>query len=189
MAAIARSRRYDGVSIALHWLTALLVLAAWLIGQTYKWFAPGSAPRAGTVALHLWVGVAVLLVVALRLLWRASLGRRMPPEEGGWMAIASHAGHVLLYALMIAVVGLGVALTWLKGRSVPLWGLVGGAPPWGKDLALARTIYGLHSLAANTLGVVAAGHALAALWHHYLLRDGVLRRMVPGLRLPFDPQS
>lgn len=179
-------RRYDGVSIAFHWLTAALVLAAWLIGQTYKWFPRGGAARGLTVSAHLSVGVAVLLVVLLRLGWRGLFGRTPPAPESGWMAALAHLTHAALYGLILLVVGLGIGLAWLKGESVPLFGLFAVPGPFGADRALARTVYGLHSLAANSLGVVAAGHALAALWHHYFGRDETLRRMLPGVRLPFD---
>ena len=81
--------RYDLRSIRLHWLTAALVLLLWCMGETIDWFARGT-PRVGARSAHITVGVLLALVRVLRLWWRATEGRRLPPVGSHQMQI--HAG-------------------------------------------------------------------------------------------------
>lgn len=166
--------RYDRPMILLHWLTALLIAAAWLGAQAIDLFPRDQRPP--VVSLHMLAGLAV----GLMLVWRAALrfgGRvALPAAEPGLMERAARATHVVLYALMAALVVLGIANAWARGDS--LFGLLSlSAAPAERDLR--RAIGGLHELAANAILVVAGLHAAAALFHHYVLRDGVLRRMLP----------
>ena len=177
------SQAYGAVARSAHWATALFIVVAWLLGQFMNVF-PRGAPRGGALFAHMSLGLGVIVLVALRLAWRAVdpppaaiEGDRFEP----WLGLAAKAGHLLLYALMIAAPILGVALQFARGHAVPVFGLFDIASPWVADRAFSREIIGLHELAANALGVVAAGHAAAALFHHWALRDRTLARMLPGL--------
>jgi cytochrome b561 len=80
--------------------------------------------------------------------------------------------------LMVPLVGIGLRFT--RGQSVPLFGLYEIASPWVRDRALAASVKNVHALLANALLILASLHALAALAHHYVLKDDTLRRMLPG---------
>lgn len=176
MAAIGTPARYDGVSILLHWVTAALVVILWTLGQTIDFF-PKGAPKIDARSTHFVLGATLGIVLLTRVAWRASAGRSLPPADSGWIGIAARVVHYGLYALLAATVVLGIFNAWQRGDvffnvyTIPK--LVPG------DLALKKTLEALHGDFADTLLIVAGLHALAALAHHYLLRDSVLRRMLP----------
>jgi cytochrome b561 len=162
--------RYDDKTILLHWLTALLIITLWCVAQIIDWFPTPQhvIPR----SVHVTLGVALVIVLAIRVWWRASGGRRLPPAETGLLQAAATSVHYLLYALVIAELVLGLSNTWIRGDSYfGLFKLPGYAP-------LRRSVGQLHGLVANIILIVAGLHALAALAHHYVLRDNVLRRML-----------
>lgn len=168
--------QYDGATIVLHWITAFLVVVLWCVGETLGWFQRGT-PRMLALSVHITLGVTLGVVLLLRVFWRGSGGRHLPPADPGMMGAVSQLVHTALYLLLIGVVAVGFGLEWLRGDSVfALLNIPGLAP---SDRVVVRAFTGLHSLLANTLVMVAGLHALAALAHHYVLRDSVLRRMVP----------
>ena len=166
--------RYDRSMILLHWLTALLIAVAWVGAQVIDLFPRAARPP--VLSVHLAVGLAVGLLLLGRAMLRFGGRAVLPPAEPGLLERAGRATHLLLYALLAALVVLGLANAWARADS--LFGLVSlSAVP--AERGLRRTIGGLHELAANAILVVAGLHAAAALFHHYVLRDGVLRRMLP----------
>lgn len=168
--------RYDGPSIVLHWLTAGLVVILWTLGQTIDFF-PKGAPKIDARSVHIVLGATLGVVLLVRLVWRASAGRRLPRANSGWLGVMAQAVHYGLYLLLVATVVLGIFNAWQRGDvlfnvyTIPK--LVPG------DTALRRTLGGLHADFADVVLIVAGLHAAVALVHHYLLRDGVLRRMLP----------
>jgi cytochrome b561 len=168
---------YDNVAIALHWATALLVVIQFALAETWDYFAkPTQATMEG---LHMSLGVVLTLVIVARLAWRLMPGHQVSSLEIGWIRVAAKAAHYLLYVLLVAAVGLGFALQWSRGHPVNLFGL--GIPgPFGP---FARPVRGLlkelHNYVAWAIIIIAAGHAAAALYHHYALKDRVLKRMLP----------
>ncbi len=164
--------RYDSPTIALHWATVVLVALLWPGGQTMNLLGHGAVPTLR--AVHIVLGLTLAAVLAARVLWRATGGNNPAGAAKGLLDRAARAGHVLLYAVAGTTVALGIATAWVGGDSV--FGLF--AFP-GHDRALARTLRGWHSLAANAILVLALGHAALALLHQYVLRDGTLRRMLP----------
>ncbi|CAN5879672.1 cytochrome b [soil metagenome] len=168
---------YDRRTIALHWLTAALVIGLWSLGQTIDWFAKGD-PRVIARSVHITCGVLLAFVLATRLVWRLSGGKRLPAAGAGWLDKVASLTHVLLYLLLITTVALGLANAWIRGDN--LFGLlqIPAFDPGNKELR--ETVEDWHGLAANTLLAVAFFHACAGLFHHLVLKDGVLRRMLPG---------
>lgn len=96
------------------------------------------------------------------------------------MGVLAQIAHTALHLLLIAVVAVGFGVEWLRGDSI--FGLFSLPALTPDDRAVRHAFTGLHSLVANALLITAGLHALAGLAHHYVLGDGVLRRMVPGLR-------
>lgn len=171
--------RYDGLSIVLHWLTAVLVLGLWTLGQTIDFFAKGT-PRIDARSVHIVLGATLAGVLIARVLWRTSAGRKLPLASADWIGMTARATHYGLYLLLVTTIVLGVLNAWQRGdilfnvNTIPK--LVPG------DLAFKRTIEDLHGDFADVVLIVAGLHAAAALAHHYLLRDSVLRRMLPSRR-------
>jgi cytochrome b561 len=182
--------RYDRFTILLHWTTAVLVVLLWAIaspdipmaaGVSLIDFMPNGPPRVVMRSVHITSGVVLIAVLLVRLSWRATSGRELPPADQGLWGTAAKLGHYALYALLVTTLLLGLANEWARGDSI--FGLFNVPAFDPNDRALRKTVGNLHRWAANALLIVAAGHAAVALLHHYVLRDGVLRRMLPA-RVP-----
>lgn len=175
-AGVVPDPRYDGLSMLLHWLTAALVVILWTLGKCIDFF-PVRAPRIDARSMHFVLGATLGLVLIVRMLWRAGAGRRLAPASPGWLGVTAKVVHYGLYVLVGATVVLGIFNAWQRGDVVfnvfTIPRLVPG------DLALKRTLEAVHADFADIVLIVAGLHAAAALAHHYLLRDRVLRRMLP----------
>jgi cytochrome b561 len=168
---------YDPVTRGLHWATATLIIVLWVMGRTTGWLPRGPA-RVDVWSVHVLLGVTLACVLVARIAWRIGPGRSLPPTDNGLLNVVAKATHYVLYALLIAVVALGITNAFAHGFPMfNLWKLPGGG-----DKAFTHMINGWHDLAANILVAVALLHAVAALFHHYLLKDGVLARMAPTFR-------
>jgi len=174
--------RYDRPAILLHWATALLVVAMWLIAQGWGFLPHGTPVRHNLQSLHVSLGLLLILVLAARIAWRAVLGRPAPPAEPGLTGLAARAMHLGLYALLLVVVVLGVCYRWADQTPLSLFGLFTLPDPVGFAKSQLHVIAPLHEWVANTILALAFLHAAAALFHRYALRDGVLGRMLPGAR-------
>jgi cytochrome b561 len=171
---------YGAIALSLHWLTAGLVVIAWASG-TFDDVLPKGAARAIGLFVHISAGLAILLVLALRLLWR--LGDPPPPPEptmlGKWIDRAGHFAHYALYALLIAAVAAGIVLQFARGNALPIFGLFEIPSAWPANRAFSRSVKEVHEVLANGLVILAGLHAAAALFHHWLLGDRTLVRMLP----------
>jgi len=168
---------YDRVAIALHWATAFLVIANFALSQVWDWFAK---PTKGLLEdTHMSFGVLLAVVVVARIAWRLVPGHQVSSLEAGWMRIASKATHYVLYALLIAEAVLGFAFRWGAGRPMAFFGK--GIPPMIGEMAkpLRRELREFHEWIGWAIIIIALLHALAALYHHYVLKDRVLVRMLP----------
>jgi len=169
---------YDRISIGLHWATALLVFVNFLLGVTWDRFAKPA--RQLMEQTHMSLGVLLTAAIVARLLWRWLPGHAVSSLEAGWMRIAAQATHFLLYALLVAEAALGFAFRWGGGRPMAFFGT--GIPPLIGEIAkpLRRDLREVHEWVGWTIVILALLHAAAALYHHYVLKDRVLERMLPG---------
>lgn len=182
MARVPRPQRYGAVAQALHWLTAVLVLAAFYYGPGGSEERVYSAARDFDRQLHETLGVTIFVVVLLRLAWRLVDTRPDPPDVPRWMGLASKAVQALLYALLVALPVTAVTGAWLEGRPLTLLAGARIAPLLAERHDLGRTFASLHGWLGDAVMWVAGLHAAAALYHHFVRRDGVLRSMLPGRR-------
>jgi cytochrome b561 len=174
--------RYGAVAQAFHWATAILVLIAFIYGPG------GSEQRIYSVArdfdrqLHETLGMSVLALAVLRLLWRLVDTRPEPLEVARWMGLAARAVQLGLYLLLFAVPLTAITGAWLEGHPLTLLGGLEIAPKIAEAHALGATIAEIHTWLGDAILWLAGLHALAALVHHFFLRDGVLLSMLPGGR-------
>jgi|GEM_PF-82643 len=173
--------RYDGVAMALHWLTVPLVLAQF--GLAELWGYPAKPTRHLMIVAHMSFGIILAVVIPLRIAWRLVPGHQVSPASSGWVEIASKAVHYLLYALLLCEAVLGFVLRWSGHEAMSFFGLL-IPPPFPPFSHPAHKLVGrIHELVGWAIIVTAAGHAAAALFHHVVLRDGLLCRMLPGRRV------
>jgi cytochrome b561 len=168
--------RHDPTTIALHWISAVLVAALWTIGQTVDVF-PNGPLRVDYRSVHIVLGVALGLVLIARLGWRLTRSQNLPPIDSGLLLVLARVTHWLLYVLLLITVALGLCNVWVRGDAIFNLFRVPAYDPGNR--ALMHQVGGWHALSANAVLIVAGLHAAAALIHHYVLRDATLRRMLP----------
>jgi cytochrome b561 len=169
---------YSRLEQLLHWATAILVLVAFLYGPGGSEARVYSAAREGGRRLHETLGLCVLALTLLRLGWRAFDTRPDPPAVPRWMGAAAKSVQVLLYALLFAVPLTAVMGAWLEGH--PITWLLGDIGPWLPESHSAGAwLASLHGWLGDAILWLAGLHATAAVYHHLVLRDGVLTSMLP----------
>jgi cytochrome b561 len=166
---------YDRRTIRLHWLTALLVLSLWCLAQVIDYF-PAGLPRISIRSTHILLGAALVFILVRRIHWRLGSGRRLPLASPAALGTLALAVHWLLYAALCSALLLGLANAWKRGDSI--YGLFSIPKLLPADQQLKKVIEHWHKYAANALMLLALLHALAGLMHHFVLRDGILRRML-----------
>ncbi|MEO8310432.1 MAG: cytochrome b/b6 domain-containing protein [Caldimonas sp.] len=171
--------RYSATGQALHWLTAILVLIAFVYGPGGTEQRVYASARDFDRQLHETLGIAVLGLLALRILWRLVDTRPELPQGARWMEIASKVVHASLYSLLFAVPLTAIAGAWLEGHPLTLLGGVLLSPWFSESHALGAKVADVHTWLGDTLVWLAGAHALAGLAHHYVLKDDVLRTMLP----------
>lgn len=172
-------RRYTYTAIALHWLMALLLAGLVTIGL-YMHELPLSPWKLQVYSWHKWAGVTAFLLVLLRLLWRATHPAPALPETMHRHArLAAHAGHIALYVLMIAIPLSGWLMSSAKGFQTVYFGVLPIPDLLAKDKALGNLLLEVHEMLNFTLVALVIGHVAAALKHHLIDRDDVMRSMLP----------
>jgi len=176
------ARRHHPFTRLLHWTTFVLLIAA--AGSVCaREFIDGQATRQLLLAIHEWTGLSVLALMAPRLTWRvyASVGRlhaTMSPRT----RIATALGHYALYATTLALPVLGWLTANAYGQTLRLFGLVPLPTLMARNRELGYGLQDWHVAAAWVLLALVLGHVAAALWHHHIRRDNVLRSMQPYVR-------
>jgi cytochrome b561 len=171
--------RYDPVAVSLHWLTVFLVLANFALGETWGWFARPTHHL--MVATHMSFGILLAAGVVTRIVWRLIPSHQMPPATVGLQEIAAKAVHYLLYALLALEAVLGFVLRWSGGEAMSFFGLQIPSPMTEVSKPTNRLIGHFHEWNGWLIVALAVGHAGAALYHHLVVKDDVLRRMAPWL--------
>lgn len=186
------AQRYNGVAMALHWL-----IAALLIGNiALAWYFDGlvGLPKIAPIQLHKSIGITVLLLSLIRLGWRlVSPPPPLPATVAGWPRMVAGAVYVLFYVVMIGMPLSGWALSSasviIRFKPIMLYGLVHwpAIAPLSQlapaDMKQAHEGFvAVHGLLGKLAYGLITVHVAAALRHLFVLKDGVMGRMVPFLR-------
>jgi len=174
------STHYTPLAKGLHWLMALMIFGLLALGF-YMSDLPLSPEKLQLYSWHKWAGVTIFVLVWLRLAWRIT--HRPPALPDGMpvhMQWAAHAGHFLLYALMIAIPLSGWLMSSAKGVQTVWFGVLPLPDLLAKDKALGHLLAEVHEALNMGLLLLIAGHAAAALFHHVVHKDDTLRRMLPS---------
>ena len=173
-------QRYTTTAILLHWLTALLIVCAFVLGLVMT-DIPGLTPtKLKYYSWHKWLGVSVFALACLRLLWRtANVPPPHPPSLPEWQKKAADGMHLLLYILIFAVPVSGSLYTLAAGVPVVFLGLLKLPVIMAPNPELKPILKTVHYIFTMSMAGAVAAHALAALKHHFIDRDGILQRMLP----------
>jgi cytochrome b561 len=169
--------KYSFTMRALHWLVVLAVLIAVVAIEIMDFFPKGSAERATLFIVHQTAGLSVLALMVLRLLARVATQAPPPVPGTPLVQLAARLTHGALYVLMVGMPVLGLlALAW-GGKPIQPFEL--NLPlALTQDKTLAHWSKEIHESGATLVYIAVGLHAAAALWHEFILKDRLLRRML-----------
>lgn len=174
------AEKFGTVAIALHWVIALALILSVLTGLGYAYIDDTRTSRT-SLEIHQSIGFLIFLLAFVRLYWRIT--HTPPPPPAGYtrsQRIAAVVTHATLYLFIVGMPISGYIGLAARGRDIPVFGLA-NLPiltPLSFDLSNGATT--LHIFSQYALYVLVALHVAAALWHHFILKDDVMRRMLPG---------
>jgi cytochrome b561 len=175
--------RWGVVAQSFHWAIVALIITQFILINLADTSEVGK--RIAMIANHKSVGITILMLAALRLLWRwfeaiPALPVTLKPYERGLARFT----HGMLYALLFAMPLTGWMMSSARNYSVGWFGLVTLPNLVPANRPLYEFLHEAHEVLAWVLVAVAGLHVLAALKHHFILKDDVLRRMLPFNRMP-----
>jgi cytochrome b561 len=171
---------YGWLSIILHWLMLILIVATYTTINLKSFFPRESASRELVVSLHFMLGLSIFGLVWLRL-WARAVGSNpaVLPVLPTRQVLLAKLMHWALYALMIGLPVLGWLTLSAKGKPVPFYGTELPALI-DKSQELAKLFKNIHKTLGQTGYFLVGLHAAATLYHHYVKRDNTLLLMLPG---------
>jgi cytochrome b561 len=173
--------RYGAVTQVLHWAIVALIIVQYVLAQRAD--ALRGLAKVAPLAQHKSFGMTILFLVLLRLIWRwLNPVPKTPSTMPRWQRIASHASHYGLYALLFAAPLLGWMMSSARNFPVSWFGLFTLPDLVAPNRPLYDFLHEAHEVCAKMIFALALVHAAAALKHHFIDKDNVLRRMLP-LRL------
>ena len=171
------TKPHDTLTRSFHWATASLVFV--LYGLYLVWERmPKGDPQHLLIVSHLSLGAVLTLVLGGRIAWRSSGLSSRIVHEPGLRGLVARAVHASLYVLLVAQVLLGWNFRWAQGQPMSVFGATIPSP-FAYPAGARHTIAVLHYWVGTGIVVLAVAHAAAALFHHFVLGDDVLRRMIP----------
>jgi len=170
---------YTATAKVLHWLMAALLFGLLALGF-YMHDLPLSPNKLQLFSWHKWAGVTAFLLLGFRLLWRIShRPPALPDSMPKLMQFAAHAGHLMLYVLMIAIPISGWLMSSAKGFQTVYFGLLPIPDLLDKNKELGDLLVLVHKSLNLLFVAVLSGHIGAALKHHFIDKDVILTRMAP----------
>lgn len=179
MIATKSRNRYNALSIGVHWLTVLLMIAVYALIECRGIYPKGSDAREAMKMWHNMLGLVVFGLVFVRL--AALAVYRIPsiaPQPPAWQHRMAKAMHLALWLFLIAMPLLGWCMLSAQGKPIPFFGPELPALI-GPDKALGHNLEEIHETVGNIGYWLIGLHAAAALFHHYFMRDDALLRMLP----------
>jgi len=174
-----RTDHYPATSKLLHWLVAICVLTTAPVAIAMTRVGEGPTQDA-LFNIHKSLGVLIFILVILRLINRLMVGAPAPePGIERWQKAASSATHGLLYLLLVAMPIVGFVANSLYGAPTPFFGLFELPPITAENQPLSEKLFTLHRWSGFLMIALVLMHIGAALFHHVIRGDNVLRRMLP----------
>jgi cytochrome b561 len=174
--------RYGFVARSLHWIIVLGIVAQYFLAEAEE--SERAAVGMGPMDWHISIGIVLLALAAVRVVWRMTdRTPAWPLHMPRYEQVLATIMHVALYALLFAIPISGWLLASVEGESLSMFGMF-DLPALGPPGSEQREhlIEAVHETLFNVMFILAIVHVLAALKHHFVDRDSVLRRMLPGGR-------
>jgi cytochrome b561 len=176
--------RYTRSIIILHWVTLFLIFVALGLALYRDYALPdvGDQIHAWLMSMHMSVGLVIWILTACRMVVRSTSSTPSSLSTSPAIAILERSVHYLLYACLFVVPLIGLASAWVRGRPFSFFGIVSIPSPLATEWKspTGKLLEHLHMDAAYIFLALASLHALAALYHHAIIRDEALSRITPG---------
>ncbi|NCB57331.1 MAG: cytochrome b [Gammaproteobacteria bacterium] len=174
------SSHYTTTAKSLHWLMAVLFFGMLGLGF-YMQGLPLSPEKLKLYSWHKWIGVTVFLLALIRIAWRVThQPPALPQSMPRLMQVAAHAGHHMLYMLMFLIPLSGWLMSSAKGFQTVWFGILPIPDLLEKNKELGDLLLTVHVSLNYLFIAVLVGHIGAALKHHFIDKDDILTRMLPG---------
>ena len=171
---------YGAVAKGFHWLLFLMLTFSIVMGN-FLASMPKGAEKLQAAGMHKSFGAVLLMLILFRFVWRLlNETPRLPDETTAGEAFMAKAMHWGLYVLMFAQPLSGIMMSQAAGFPVSLFGLFEFPMFLDKDPSLAQFFKGIHGTVWIMLVIAVIGHAGAALHHHFVKKDNVLKQMTSG---------
>ena len=172
-------QRYTGVAKTLHWLIGLMILISLGVGL-YMVDLKLSPTKLQLYSWHKWAGVTIFALVLIRCVWRLThTPPPLPIHLPRWQRLVAEGTHYALYALMIAIPLTGWLMSSAKGFQTVYFGVLPIPDMLTKNKELGDTLNLVHRYLNYSMIAIIAAHIGAALKHHFIDKDDILRRMLP----------
>ena len=178
MAARNTPHTYGWVAKLFHWVMAALMLGMLALGY-YMSDLPKSPFKFDLYWWHKSFGTLVLMLVAVRLAWKATNPRVTPVAMPRWQILTAKSVHLALYLLMFAMPLSGLVMSSAFGFPVSFFGLFTVPDMVAPDRALGSLAAEAHELGMYALFGLITLHVAGAFKHHFIDKDETLRRMLP----------
>jgi superoxide oxidase len=173
MSANNTNNSYGWVSKTFHWGMLIIIVGQFWLGNNFK-----DLKLAG---LHFSVGLLILFLIIARFIWRAKNPvPELPEGTGKLQSMAAHGLHILFYALLVALPLAGIAIVQSKGGTVSFFGLFSIPTILAKAEPAAELASTMHIIFARATFFAVILHFTMAMYHHFVKKDNVLKRMLPG---------
>lgn len=180
MSTRSTTNHWGSIARFFHWSVFLLIVAAVAAYIAHDFFPKESAERIFCIMLHKSFGFTIALLMVARIIWRFVDTTPEPVAGPQWQMLATKAVHGALYLMLILMPLSGALASQFAGRPIPFFGLFEVAPFLAENKETAKMLMGLHrEVFAPILVVLIAGHVAAALWHQFVTKDGLMKRMLP----------
>jgi len=174
------TQRFGTIAKTFHWLLFMMLIFSMVAGN-FLADMPKGPDKLEAMGLHKSFGAVILMLISLRLFWRLmNVLPSLPQEMSKSQIFKAHAMHWVLYVFMFAQPVSGVMMSQASGYPVSFFGLFDFPTFLDKSPALAESFHTAHGIIWMVLGVAALGHIAAALYHHFMIKDDVLKKMTFG---------
>lgn len=170
---------FGSISRFFHWVIALLVCAQfyWVWSPNFITFS--DAIKTQYVLLHKSLGISILALAILFILWRMVTIRPSDPSQPYWKQIIAKIVHYSLFILLLAMPILGYLMSVADGRTVRFFGLFDLPNLISANPKMADLYFQTHSILGYVFVILIGLHVAAALHHHFIVKDDVLKKMLP----------
>lgn len=182
MSTTTHSQNYTRTAQFLHWIMAIIFIIAWGIGfysGNFLSYDINGSFKGDVITLHKNIATTLIFLVMIRIFWRYTHpAPKLPDTMSKSMKKMVHLGHLMLYLMLLALPITGCLFSWSAGHPAPVLYLFNIPQLIDKNPEILAVVKPLHIYLSWFAGLLIVGHILAALKHHFIDKDHVLRSML-----------